>query len=186
MSASPLHGLLAEFVGADALASAVARARAEQYTSIEAYSPFPIEGLAEMLGPADTRVRIAQWMLLGAILGGAGTFGLEWYSAVIDYPIIVGGRPANSWQAFLPAAIEMTVLWAVLFGVAAMLLGNGLPRLHHPLFAVPAFERASSDRFFLLVRGDDARFDSERTRAFLDTLSPVAVSEVPGVSEVPQ
>ena len=98
---------------------------------------------------------------------------------MIDYPINVGGRPTFSWPAFVPPALEMTILFAALFGVFAMLMGNGLPRLHHPLFAIEAFERASSDRFFLLLRADDPQFDAQRARAFLDTLSPLSITEVP-------
>jgi len=177
VSNSSLYGLLAEFTSVDELVSAIARARAEgRYAAMEAYSPFPIEGLDEALGPR--RDRMALFMLLGAIVGGIGTFALEWYSAVLDYPINVGGRPTGSWPAFLPPAIEMTVLGAALFGVIAMLIHNGLPRLHHPLFAVKAFQRASDDHFFLLLRADDPNFDARSAREFLDTLGSVTISEV--------
>ena len=177
MSDARLHGLLAQFTSADELLRAVNSARRDRhYTALEAYSPFPIEGLDEALGPA--RNRIAPLMLLGAIMGGVGTFALEWYSAVLDYPINVGGRPAGSWQAFLLPTIEMTVLGAALFGVLAMLIGNGLPHWHHPLFGVKGFERASNDRFFLLLRADDPNFDARTAREFLDTLMPLTLEEV--------
>ena len=100
----------------------------------------PVDGLTEAMGVRPTHVPF--WMLLGAIAGGGFTYWLEWYSAVIDYPINIGGRPPFSWPAFLPPALEMTLLWAVLLGVLAMLIGNRLPRVHHPLFAVRAFDRA--------------------------------------------
>ncbi|HEX4050115.1 MAG TPA: DUF3341 domain-containing protein [Steroidobacteraceae bacterium] len=178
MSDTPRYGLLAEFASADELLNAASRAgQAQHHYLIEAYSPFPIEGLDEALGhPPD---HIPAFMLLGAILGGAGTFALEWYSAVFNYPINVGGRPTGSWPAFLPAAIEMTVLGAALLGVIAMLIGNGLPRLHHPLFGVAAFQRASTDRFFLLLRADDPRFDAQAAHEFLHALAPLTISEVP-------
>jgi len=179
MSASSMYGLLAEFADAGQLRGAALRARREgHYVRIEAYSPFPIDGLAEAL--AAPRVHVPFWTLLGGICGGGSTYLLEWYSAVIDYPVNVGGRPDFSWPAFVPAALEMTILWAVLFGVAAMLIGNGLPRLHHPLFGVPAFDRASDDGFFLVLRADDPRFDARDCRAFLESLGPLSVSEVPG------
>lgn len=178
MSGSGVYGVLAQFVDAEQLRGAALRARREQhYTAVEAYSPFPIDGLAEALD--KPRVHVPLWTLIGAIVGGAGTYLLEWYSAVIDYPINVGGRPPFSWPAFIPAALEMTILWAALFGVAAMLIGNGLPRLHHPLFAVPAFDRASDDGFFLLVRADDPQFDAQTCRSFLESLAPLSISEVP-------
>lgn len=178
MSAPRLYGVLAEFANAEQLLAAVARARTESLHAVfEAYSPLPVEGLAEALGPRKAD-RIPFWMLLGAIAGGAGTFALEWYAAVWNYPINVGGRPTGSWQAFLPPAIEMAVLGAAIFGVLAMLIGNGLPRWHHPLFAVESFGRASNDRFFLVVRAVDPDFDAQRARAFLQTLAPLTIQEV--------
>ncbi len=178
MSARPLYGLLAEFAGAEQLLAAAVRVRAASGDArIEAFSPFPIEGLAEALGMRGDRVPL--WMLLGALAGGLGTYALECYAAVIDYPINVGGRPLLSWPAFLPPAIEMTLLGAALLGVLAMLVGNGLPRLHHPLFDVPAFDRASADRFFLLLRANHAGFDEVLAWALLESLSPLTISEVP-------
>lgn len=172
------YGLMAEFDDADALLAAASRVRQEMPTALlEAYSPFPITGLDELLGGRIDR--IPAWTLLGGLLGGLGTFAIEWYSAVVDYPIQVGGRPAASWQAFLPPAIEMTILGAALFGVLAMLVASRLPMVRHPLFAVPAFERASSDRFFLLIRGLGAHFDEQQARAALETLAALAVWDVP-------
>jgi hypothetical protein len=174
----PLHGLLAEFADERQLLDAVRRTRAEGYfaSCVEAYSPYPVDGLDQALGARHHWV--AFWMLVGALGGGAFTYWLEWYSAVVDYPINVGGRPLFSWPAFIPPAVEMTILWAVLFGVGAVLFGARLPRVRHPLFESHEFERASSDRFFLLVRGADPRFDAQRTQAFLESLSPLSVVEV--------
>lgn len=171
-----LHGLLAEFAEAGQFRDAVLRARRERYTAIEAYSPYPVEGLDEALGPRRNWLPLC--MLMGAIGGGAFTYWLEWYSAVVDYPLNVGGRPLFSWPAFIPPAVEMTILWAVLLGVAAVLYGARLPRVHHPMFANHEFERATSDRFFLLVRSDDPLFDAQAMQQFLAELSPLSVVEV--------
>lgn len=177
MSETRLEGLLAEFASAEQLLAAVGSARAAGFSALEAYSPFPVEGIADALG--YRRNRIPLFMLLGAIVGGVGTFALEWYSAVFDFPLNVGGRPLGSWPAFLPAAIEMTLLWAAVCGVLAMLISNRLPQLHHPLFGVRAFERASNDRFFMLLRATGPGFEAERAREFLATLAPLSVNEVP-------
>ncbi len=170
------YGLLAEFTGAQELLQAATRARALPFVgALEAYSPFPVAGLTEALGSRPDAV--PRFMLLGALVGGVGTYAIQWYSAVVDFPINVGGRPLASWPAFVPAALEITLLGAAVAGVIAMLLGNGLPRLHHPLFAVPAFSRASNDRFFLLLRAG-AGFDPAAARRFLESLAPVSLTEV--------
>jgi Protein of unknown function (DUF3341) len=166
-----------EFTGAEELLEAVRRVRREQpNVVVEAYSPCTVNGMDEALG--YHRDGVAGWMLLGAVLGGVGTYALEWYSAVFNYPINVGGRPAASWPAFLPPALEMTVLGAAVFGVLAMLIGNGLPRLNHPLFDVKAFERASSDRYFMVVHLDDPNSNVEPLRELCESLSALAVEEV--------
>jgi hypothetical protein len=178
MSARQLYGLLARFATAEQLLHAVRRAREGlPGMPVEAYSPFPVQGLDEALGAA--RNPIPALMAVGGLLAGIGTFLLEAYSAVIDYPINVGGRPLASWPAFVSPAVEMAVLGAVLFGVVAMLTGNGLPRVHHPLFDVAVFERASADGFFLLLRTDRHAADLDSVRDFLQTLSPLSIDEVP-------
>jgi hypothetical protein len=171
------HGYLAEFADAATLLAAVRQLRLEGYTRIDAYSPYPVEGLVEALG--NVRNTIPRWMLLGGILGGAGTLALEYYSAVIDYPINVGGRPDASWPAFIPPALEMTLLCAAVAGFVALLATNGLPRLHHPLFDVRRFEAASRDGFFAVLGVDDPRFDTARVSRDLHALGALHIEQIP-------
>jgi Protein of unknown function (DUF3341) len=171
------YGITAEFGHAEALLDAVRATRGQGYRRVEAYTPFSVEGLPEALDlPPD---RVALVTLLGGIAGGAGAFFLQWYSAVIDYPINSGGRPLNSWPAFIPAVFELAVLGAALAGFFGMLALNGLPRLRHPIFNTPDFHLASRNRFFLCVRSDDPLFDLEKTEAWLRTLSPVTLARTP-------
>jgi hypothetical protein len=172
-----LYGLLAEFATADALLQAVRGAREAGLRRLEAYSPFAIEGLDEALG--GTREYVPLITLGGGVLGAAIGYFLQWYSATINYPINVGGRPLDSWPAFLPVTFELAVLGAAFAALIGMLMLNGLPRLMHPLFELEEFRRASSDRFFLCVRSGDLLFDPERTRDFLDSIGALAVLEVP-------
>lgn len=171
-----LWGLMAEFPSADALLAAARRARAAGYRRIEAYSPFPVEGLAEAIDFGKTRVPLAT--LVGGILGGLGGFFLQWYSAVISYPENIGGRPLNSWPEFIPVTFETTVLFAAFTAVIAMLAGNGLPRLRHPVFGARDFDLATRNRFFLCLGATDPRFDARQTRRFLEDLEPMKVVEV--------
>jgi hypothetical protein len=177
MSGPGVYGLLAEFPSADALCAAARHARANGYTRVEAYSPFAIEGLDDIVG-AD-KGWIAPLTLLGGILGGAGTYFLQWYAAVVDYPINIGGRPLHSWPAFIPATFEITILGAAVAAVLAMLVLNGLPRLYHPLFEVEEFELASRNRFFLCLPARDPVFAPGPARDLLEELHPLLLREVP-------
>ncbi|MVW62503.1 DUF3341 domain-containing protein [Massilia sp. NEAU-DD11] len=168
---------MAEFPSADALCAAARHARDNGYTRVEAYSPFAIEGLDDIVG-AD-KGWIAPLTLLGGILGGAGTYFLQWYAAVVDYPINIGGRPLHSWPAFIPATFEITILGAAAAAVLAMLVLNGLPRLYHPLFEVEEFELASRNRFFLCLPARDPVFAPGPARDLLEGLHPLLLREVP-------
>lgn len=173
---SGLHGLLAEFLLPDDLVLAASRAREEGYRRLDGYSPMPVHGLAEALGARPTRLPLL--VLLGGLAGAAGGYAMQVWMNAVDYPLDVGGRPLHSWPAFTIVTFELAILVAALTAVLGMLALNGLPRPHHPVFNVPAFQRASRDRFFLLVESRDPAYDPDRTRAFLESLAPVAVHEV--------
>ncbi len=171
------YGLLAEFDDAESLVEAARHVRDAGYKSMDAYTPFPVEGLADALGFRRTRLPLL--VLCGGILGGLAGFSLSYYCAAIAYPMNIGGRPLNSWPAFIPVTFEMTILIAALTVVLGMLGLNGLPRPHHPLFAVPQFTRASRDGFFLCIEARDPKFDRAATRQFLESLNPREVLDVP-------
>jgi len=172
----PLYGVVAEFDAGETLVAAVRKTVGEGYRNLEAYSPFPIEGLDEALGFHRSRVPLIT--LLGGIVGGVGGFFMQWFAAVIHYPMNIGGRPLNSWPAFIPVTFELTILCAAIATVLGMLGLNGLPMPYHPLFNVPSFERASRDRFFLCVESKDPKFDGEGTKRFLESLNPKGVYDV--------
>jgi hypothetical protein len=171
------YGWLAEFKTAEALLEAATRAREAGYRRVEAYAPFPVEGLVEAVGSYKDRVPLIT--LIGGVIGGVGGYFMQWYSAVIDYPFNEGGRPYHSWPSFIPVSFELTVLGAALSAVLGMLVLNGLPKLYHPLFNVPEFELATRNRFFLCLRSDDPNYERESTHGFLLTLNPRALTEVP-------
>jgi len=172
-----LYGVMAEFGDEHRWLAAIRRARAEGYRKLDAYSPFPVEGAAEALGYGRTWV--PQLVLAGALAGGIGGFALQAYLTAVAYPHNVGGRPLVSWPMYVPITFELTILLGSIAGLIGMLVLNGLPRPHHPVFNVERFARASQDRFFLVVEADDPGFDHDRTRAFLQELGAYEVSDVP-------
>lgn len=172
-----LHGVMAEFEAPDDLIAAAAAVRQQGYTQVEAYSPMPVEGLSEVLGLKQTRIPLL--VLFGALVGGTTIYLTQYYSAVIDYPWNIGGRPLHSWPSFIPLTFELSVLGGTLMGLVGLLAASGLPRLYHPVFNIPGFERASRDRFFLCIQADDPKFDPAAARSDLANLNPLSVTDVP-------
>lgn len=171
-----MTALLAEFRTPDALRAALARVGEAGHRALDAFTPYPVEGLDEGLGIGPSRIRYV--MLAGGILMAVFAFGLQYYSAVYDYPLNLGGRPLNSWQAFLLVPFEVGIFAAALCGVVAFLRSCRLPRLHHPLFEIPGFERATQDRFYLLAGAEDGTDAGLQLRHLLEEAGAVVVTEV--------
>ena len=167
---------MAEFDTPEQILEAARRATSKGYRHMDAYSPFPVEGLMESLGARRSRLPLL--VLIGGIAGCTGGFFMQYFAAVIGYPLNIGGRPLNSWPAFIPITFELTILIAGLTAVVGMLALNGLPRPYHPVFNVPRFEYATNDKFFLCIEATDPQFDQAATRKFLETLLPSGVYTV--------
>lgn len=176
VAAAPLYGLIAEFGDADELLHAAEAAQHAGYTRMDAYSPFPIEELAEAVGFKKTYLPLA--VLVGGLTGAATGFGLQWLTQVVDYPIVVFGRPPFPWPAYIPITFELGILFAAFSAVISMVLMNGLPQPYHPVFNAPDFDRASQDKFFLCIEANDPKFNLNRTREFLQGLHARAINEV--------
>lgn len=172
-----LYGVLARFDDVSALVAAAEHVYGAGYTRVDAFSPYPIENLAESMGM--TRTRLPLLVLIGAITGGVLGYAMQYYVSAIAYPLNVGGRPLDSWPSFVPVTFEMTILGGALSAVLGMLALNRLPQPHHPLFAVDAFARASRDGFFLCIEADDPKFEPAPVRSLLANLGATEVIDVP-------
>lgn len=170
------YGIMLTFDTAPALLNAVRALRRAGFQRMETYAPFAVEGLDEALGLR--RNAIARVSFIAGAVGGLGTLGMQYFAAAINYPIRVGGRPFASWPAFLPGALEMTLLFAASAGVVAMLVGSGMPRFYHPVFHAEAFDRISQDHFAVVVCSDEPFGDDDIVRALQD-IKPMHMQRVP-------
>jgi len=174
---STCYGCVAQFADSAALVRAVNAARREGYREIDAYTPLPVEGLAEALGYKP--LQIPALVLMGGILFGVMMCFTQFYSSLVNYPFNIGGRPHDSWPAFLFIGLEVSLFGGGLFGVIGMLWLSRLPALYHPVFEAADFERASRDGFFLCIRSDDPVFNAARTASLLLDLGALRVEALP-------
>jgi hypothetical protein len=171
-----LYGVMAEFDNPTDLVAAAQRTYEAGYRRINGYSPYPIEELSEAIG--FTRTGLPLIVLIGGILGGLGGFFMQYWMEVIDYPLNVGGKPYNSWPAFIPITFECTVLVAAFAAVLGMLVLNKLPQPYHPVFNAPNFALATRDSFFLVIEASDRKFEHDEVMHFMQTLEPKDLIDV--------
>jgi len=171
-----IYGLMAVFKDSNEILSAARRAYEHGYRKMDAYTPFPVDGLAESLGRQKSFVPLM--VLVAGVGGGIGGYFLEWYAMARDYPLNIGGRPLNSWPMYIPITFELTILAGALAAFFGMFALNRLPEPYHPMFNAAGFERVSTDAFVLCIEAADPKFDLSATRHFLEGLEPQSVREV--------
>ena len=157
--------LLAEFADGQALLEAARGLGPRGVRVLDAYSPVPVDGLAELLGLTSTRIRLI--MFLGGIAVAGLLYGTEWYTAAINYPVNSGGRPLASWIPFMPPPFATGIFAASVAGLITLFVTTGLPALHHPLFALEGFENVTQGRFVLLLARPEAAAEADATRSWL-------------------
>ena len=167
-----VYGVVAEFDRPEDLVAAGHRIHHDHgYKKLDALSPFPIHGIDDAIGVPRS--------ILGYIVFGGGLFGLVnaifmvWYTNGYDYPLVIGGKPLFAWEFSIPPMFELTVLFSAFARVFGMLALNGLPRSITRL-SDAGFERATDDRFLLVVEASDPKFDIERTPRLLNELGAAA------------
>ncbi|KAB2959968.1 MAG: DUF3341 domain-containing protein [Thermoanaerobaculia bacterium] len=173
-----IHGLLAEYRSAQALLDATRRAHTEGFRAMDAYTPYPVEEIAEIVCDHH-RSKVPLICLVGGVAGALAGWALAWWTSTVSYPLNIGGKPFNSWPAFIPVIFETTILFAAFSAGIGMLALNRLPEPYHPVFNVAGFrERGSREGYFLCIEAGDARFDRVRTREFLAATGALEVHEV--------
>lgn len=161
---------LAEFETPEAVMKAASKVRDAGYKHFDVHTPYPIHGMDDAMGLSDSKVG---WIvLLMAMLGATGAATMITWMNGIDYPLIIGGKPPISIPSMVPVTFELTILLSAFGAVFGMFHLNRLPRHHHPVFYSDAFARASDDRFFISIEASDPKFSIEKTKTFLESLSP--------------
>jgi Protein of unknown function (DUF3341) len=172
-----LFGVVAVFDTAEAVKNAAARLRQQGYRAFEAYTPYPVEGLDRIIHPRPQRL-LPGLMFAGAVLGAAWGYWIQYWDEALNYPLNVGGRPYNSWPAFMVGTFEFMLLVAIAAGFFGMLAVSRLPRLYHPVFEARAFARASRDRFVICIEASDPSFDASAVRREFEQLGAEQIEEV--------
>jgi len=161
--------MLAEFESAHDVLHAAEKVRDAGYVHWDAHSPFPVHGLDRAMGLKDSRLG---WIVIACALTGlAGAFVMMHWMNGVDYPTVVGDKPAGApgtLPSMVPILFELTVLLSAFGAVLGMLHLNGLPRHNHAVFESERFRSASDDRFFISIEAGDPKFDVDRTRALLE------------------
>ncbi|MEZ4632333.1 MAG: DUF3341 domain-containing protein [Deinococcales bacterium] len=171
-----LYGVVAQYGSPDAVKAAAQTMRDHGYLQIEAYTPYPIEGLDDDLGQTQTRLG---WVVLAmGMVGFIVGFGMQWWANVEFYPLNIGGKPLNSWPNFIVITFECTIIFSAFTAGLFMLFRNGLPQYYHPIFNTPGFENATRDKFFLCVEAQDKHFELAEVKGLLASTHPEKVSEV--------
>lgn len=171
------YGIIAVFDTPEAILAATRHLRELGFRAVEAYTPFPVEGLDEIMR-TGRKVLLPLTIFAAAIIGAGWGYFIQWWGEAWSYPINVGGRPYNSWPAFIVSAFEIMLLFAVAAGFFGLLASCRLPLLYHPIFEAAAIERASRDRFILCVEASDPQFEIRLIRPVLARLGAVTIEEV--------
>jgi mono/diheme cytochrome c family protein len=175
---SPAFAVLGLYANPQKIVDAAKEIRARKLGHMEAYTPYPVHGLDHALGIGKSR--------LGALVLGMGILGtalallFEWWTSAVDYPLITGGKPLFSWQAFVPVMFEVTVLFATFTAGLAMLFAfNKLPFFGHPVLHSQAIKGITRDKLALSIESTGAAFDTESARQALLENGAESVEVVP-------
>ena len=171
-----IYGVMAEYDNVTDITDAARRAKAAGYARMDAFSPYPVEELMEII--IERKTKLPYIIFAGGVVGCLAGYLLQYWTQAIEYPLNIGGRPFHSWVAFIPPTFETTILFAAFTAVIAMIVLNGLPQPYHPVFNVPRFELASRNRFFLLIESIDPKFNRDDVTLFLRSTNAREVTDV--------
>ena len=163
-----MEGILAEFENPDQLIRAAEKVRDGGYKRFDCHSPFPIHGMDKAMGIGPSKLG---WLVaMGGFTGCCCAVLMQWWMSAVDYQVIVSGKPLFSFQAFVPIAFELTILFSAFATVLGMFAINKLPRFNHPVFESEKIKKATDDGFFISIEGSDPQYQSTKSKQFLESI----------------
>ena len=169
MAANPKpYGIIAEFITAADILHAAEKVRDQGFRKWDVFTPFPIHGMDKAMGLKNSKV--GWFSFIGGVTGYTSGMLMIWWMNAVDYPILIGGKPMFSPFGAFPPCYELTILLGAFGALGGMMFLNRLPRLHHPLLKHPRFEKATHDRYYLVIETADPKFSENETRRLLESL----------------
>ena len=160
MSKPAAFSVVGMFDSAQLLMDAIPEIRAKTQARVEAYTPYPVEGIGKLLGLRKSP--IGGMVLVMGVIGALAALSLQLWTSGIDYPQMTAGKPFFSWEAFIPVMFELTVLFATFTaGLGMLLLLNRLPMFRHPMLHSKSMPLITRDKFALAVESAGSELDVE-------------------------
>ena len=176
--ADKIYAVMGEFSDPEDLVRAGRKIHQMGYTNLDAMSPFPVHGIDAAIGVPYSRLG---WIvILIAVCGSATALLLQWWCGVVNYPLVIGGKPLFDFSFSIPITFELTVLFSAFASVIGMFALNGLPRLYHPSSNYRMAHRATDDRFILVIEANDPKFDAQATVEHMKSVGAGTVEVVVG------
>lgn len=162
-------GVIGIFSTPELCIHAVRKTREAQYLNFDVFTPFPIHGMDEAQGLKRSKL---PWVtFLAGMTGCTLGYAFIYWTSVVDWPLIVGGKPFNSWPAFVPILFELTVLFGGICTFLGMLAFNRLPNACAKIYD----ESVTNDKFVVWI---GAEHDENEAMHFLQNLGAEQVRQV--------
>lgn len=170
--AKKVGGVVGIWLDDHALVEAAAKVRDSGFRKFDAITPFPVHGLEEAIGIQRSMI---PWVtFIAGVTGAACGLGLQFWTSAVDWAINVGGKPFFSGPAFIPVTFELTILFAALASVGALIAVCGLPKVDPPIIDPDL----TSHKFALFIPETDVGYDASRVEQMLKSLGAQEVRRI--------
>jgi len=122
----------------------------QKVTIFDVFTPYPIHEVFHLL---KRRSKLPTAAYFFGLFGVIATLGFLYYTSVIDWPIVYGGKPFNSFPSFIVVTIVITIFTVTILSLAAFSARSKLfPGRDNTIFDY----RATDNKFVIVVITDEA------------------------------